>query len=75
MTTLKKFLDAPLVALFSSIEDTTMKIGDNVTINSYHSTFHNMSGVVVEVVEDSVLKYTVKFDDDECYFSEEELQK
>lgn len=39
-----------------------MKIGDHVTINSYHSTFHKKSGVITEIVENSYLKYTVKFE-------------
>ena len=49
-------------------------IGDKVTINAKYSTFNRMTGVITEIVEDSHLKYTVKFDDgEECYFAEDEI--
>lgn len=52
-----------------------MKIGDRVTINSKYSVFDRMQGVITEIVEDDLLKYTVQFEDNDfCYFYEEELK-
>lgn len=48
-------------------------LGDTVTINAKYSTLDRTQGVITEIVEDSHLKYTVQFEDNECYFSEEEL--
>lgn len=56
-----------------------MKINDHVTINSKHSTFDKMTGIITDIVEGTPLPFTVKFDkpedDEEMYFSEEELNK
>lgn len=55
-----------------------MNIGTHVTINNPASGFNNKSGVITEIVEDSHLAYTVKFDDPEdgeCYFNEGELNE
>lgn len=47
-------------------------LGDTVTIHAKYSTYDRMVGVITEIVEDSHLKYTVKFEDvEENYFSEE----
>ena len=52
-------------------------IGDKVTINALHSTFDKMTGVVTEVIDQTkeytVFPYTVKFDDGEGYFAEDEI--
>jgi hypothetical protein len=50
-------------------------IGDKVTINALHSTFDKMTGVITEIVEDSVFPITVKLDDsgEIMYFAEEEI--
>jgi len=56
-----------------------MKIGDHVTISAKYSTFDKMTGVITDIVEGTPLPFTVKFDnpedDEEMYFSEEELNK
>jgi len=54
-----------------------MKIGDHVTISTKYSTFDKMTGVIIDIVEGTPLPFTVKLDnpedDEEMYFSEEEL--
>lgn len=51
-------------------------IGDKVTINALHSTFDKMTGVITEIVEDSVFPITVRLDENGelMYFSEEEIK-
>lgn len=53
-----------------------MKIDDHVTINALYSTFDRMTGIITEVVEDSVFPITVKLDEsgEVMYFSEEEIK-
>jgi len=52
-------------------------IGDKVTISAKYSTFDRMTGIITEIVEDSVFPITVKLDEsgELMYFSEEELNK
>lgn len=52
-----------------------MKIGTHVTINAKYSTFDRMTGIITEIVEDSVFPITVKLDEtgELMYFREEEV--
>lgn len=52
-----------------------MKIGDRVTVVAKYSTFDRMTGIITEIVTDSVFPITVKLDEsgEIMYFSEEEL--
>lgn len=58
-----------------------MKIGDRVTISAKYSTFDRMTGVVTEIVTDSVFPITVKLDErsgepsELMYFTEEEVEQ
>ena len=50
-------------------------LGDTVTINAKYSTFYRMTGIITEVVEDSVFPITVKLDEsgEIMYFAEDEI--
>lgn len=52
-------------------------IGDKVTINAKYSTFYRMTGIITEVVEDSVFPITVKLDENGeiMYFAEDEVNE
>lgn len=52
-----------------------MKIGTHVTINAKYSTFDGMTGVITEIVTDSVFPITIRLDEsgELMYFSEEEI--
>lgn len=54
-----------------------MKIGTHVTINALHSTFDHMTGVIIEIVEDSLFPITVRLDEsgELMFFSEEEIEQ
>ncbi|UZS00839.1 hypothetical protein [Pseudomonas phage vB_PsaM_M1] len=50
-------------------------IGESVTINAKYSTFDRMTGIITEIVEDSVFPITVKLDENGeiMYFAEDEV--
>ena len=52
-----------------------MKINDRATISAKYSTFDRMTGIITEIVTDSVFRITVKLDEtgEIMYFAEDEV--